>query len=342
MLAFAAGAALAAPAKLRTAEEVLRQIDRPAGNASQPTAAESDGAKLLSDIQRYRDESAAMAPADAATRWFALYDRAAKAAPAEQQMDFAAYDLATLQAVGVQSMLASFPPPGAWKAFRQEATQRAARAPSDREALGLRFLAELFDGDHAAANASLDAFERIFAELPAGERERARMQLALARAGITKAYGSAADIAAGFELQLRAGSQTYGYLEVPDLVGLVGEQRAATLLTQAIAGESILQIRNGDATRKLARRIALENIRLMREPQWQLADSVDSAALYEAIEKRFDPASANAEPRADEPTPQAQRDYQSSEATAWYFLASVVAGKQADAERALVKLSRGS
>jgi hypothetical protein len=89
------------------------------------------------------------------------------------------------------------------------------------------------------------------------------------------------------------------------------------------------------------RRLALENIGNMRVPQWQLADSVDSAALYEAIEKRFDPASANSA-HADESARQPDRDYRSSEATAWYFLASVIAGKQSDAERALVKLSRGS
>ncbi len=341
LLALATTSAPAAPAKLRTAEEVLRQIERPAGNAS-PAAAESGGAKLLSDIQRYRDESATLAPADAVTRWFALYDRAANAAPAEQQMDFAAYDLTTMQAVGVPSMLSSLPPPAAWRAFRQEATQLAARAPSDREALALRFLAELLAGDHAAANSSLDTLDKVFAGLPGEERESARMQLALARAGITKAYGSAEDIAAGFERQLRTGGEPYGFLEVPDLVGLVGEQRAGALLAQAIASESTLRIQSGDATRKLARRVALENIGSMRAPQWQLADSVDSATLYEAIEKRFDPASANAVPRADESVPQGQGDFRSSEATAWYFLASVIAGEQSDAERALVKLSRGS
>lgn len=341
LLAFAASSAPAAPTKLRTAEEVIRQIERPAGNASQSSATESDGAALLKEIQRYREESATLAPAEAATRWFALYERAAHAAPAEQQMDFAAYDLTTMQAVGVPSMLASLPPPSAWRAFRQEAAQRAARTPADREALGLRFLAELLAGDHAAAHASLDALDKLFADLPADERESARMELVRARAGITTAYGSATDIAAGFELQLRAGGELYGYIEAPDLVGLVGEQRATALLTQAIAGDSMIRIQSGDATRKLARRLALENIGNMRVAQWQLADSVDSAALYEAIEKRFDPASATPA-RTDESAPQPNRDYRSTEATAWYFLASVIAGKQSDAERALVRMSRGS
>jgi tetratricopeptide (TPR) repeat protein len=339
-LALAAASASAAPAKLHTAEEVLRQIERPAGEKSQASATESDGAKLLGDIQRYRNESAALAPNDAAARWFALYDRAADATPADAQMDFAAYDLAIMQAVGVPSMLASLPPPAAWREFRREAAQRAARAPSDREALALRFLAELLAGDRAAATVTLDTLDKIFGELPGDERGAARAKLALARAGVTKAYGSTAEIAAGFELEVRAGGNEYGYLEAPDLVGLVGEQRAAELLKQAISGASTLRIQSGDATRKLARRLALENIGNMRVPQWQLADSVDSAALYEAIERRFDPASANSA-RADESAQQPDRDYRSSEATAWYFLASVIAGKQSDAERALVKLSRG-
>jgi tetratricopeptide (TPR) repeat protein len=341
MIALTATAAGAVPPKLQPAKDVLQQIERPVADTSRPTSAVSDGAKLMSDIQRFRDESAQVASIAAAARWFALYDRARIAPPTEQQMDFAAYDLVTMRAVGVDSMLASLPPPTAWQVLRLEATQRSARAPSDREALGLRFLCELLAGDHVAASATLDALDKLFAQLPAEQRDAARAQVAQTRAAVIKAYGSAEDIAAGFGQQLLGGTQPFGFLEVPDLVGLVGEQRAASLLTQAMATDSMLNIQSGDATRTLARRIALEKVDRMRVAQWRLADSVDSARLYEAIEKRFDPVSATAVTGAgDNPSP--ERDFRSAEATAWYFLASVIAGKQADAERALVKLSRGS
>jgi hypothetical protein len=327
---------------LQTVEEVIGRIEKAEGSDSTAAAVESDGAKLTRDIQRYREESGSLAPDEAARRWFALYDRAAQAAPPEQQLDFAAYDLVTMRAVGVPSVLSALPPPGAWRAWQQEAARRAARGAPNREALSLRFLGELLAGNHVAALATLDSLDKLFAELPAEDREVSRQQLALARAGVTKAYGSAADIAAVFEIQLRTGGEPYGFLAVPDLVGLVGEQRATTLIAQAIAGESTMRIESGDATRKLAMRLALENIGNMRVPQWPLAEAVEGAQLYEAIEKRFDPASATAVRSADASTSQGQADFRSFEATAWYFIASVIAGKQNDAERALAKMSQGS
>ena len=337
-----AASAAAGPAKLRSADDILGLIDPPEAKASATSAAESDAATLLADIVRYRQESGSLAPVEAAKRWFALFDRAARATPPDQQNDFAAYDLVTMRAVGVRSVMAALPPPTAWQELRQEAVRRAARGTADREALSVRFIAELLARDHVAALETLDALDKLLADLPADAREISRQQLLFARTAVIKTYGSPADIAAAFETQLRAIGQPYGILEVPDLVGLVGEQRANSLLSQAIAGDTTMRIESGDATRKLARRLALENIATMRVPQWMLADSVDSAPLYEAIEKRFDPASADSAQSTESAQSQVQRDYRSSEATAWYFLASVIGGKQTDAERALVRMTQGS
>src|SRR5262245_31623820 len=92
-LALTITSAVAAPAKLRTADQCLGDIERSAVKSADATTGKSDGAKLLADIERYRDESGSIAPAEAVARWFALYDRAVLVAPAEQQMDFAAYDI---------------------------------------------------------------------------------------------------------------------------------------------------------------------------------------------------------------------------------------------------------
>ena len=165
-----AASAAAAPAKLRTADEVLGQINPPDVKVSTTSAAGSDAARLLADIQRYREESGSLAPAEAAKRWFALFDRAARAEPPDEQNDFAAYDLVTMRAVGVRSVMAALPPPAAWQELRQEAARRAARGAPDREALTVRFLGELLAGDHVAALATLDALDKSLADLPADRK----------------------------------------------------------------------------------------------------------------------------------------------------------------------------
>jgi tetratricopeptide (TPR) repeat protein len=340
VLAALAGPPHAAQKDLLGAQEVLGRIENAAGGADQ--VAMSPPAALLAAIRTYRKQSAGLPAVDAVSQWFALHDRALQIDANAAQTDIGAYDFATQQTVGVSSVFASLPPPGAWLAFREEATRRALRAPADRAALALQFLAELLTADRAAAARTLAKVEAAIAGASPDERDQTGIALALLRTRFIRTYGTPAELAAAFEQQLAAPGVPFGYLEIPDLVGLVGEAQAGELLIRAMRSGSTLRVTSGDATRALARRVALEHIGAMRVAQWGLADSVDSAALYEAIERRFDPAAAASEPGEEREFARRMDDYRKREASGWYFMAAVIEGRQADAERALATIAGDS
>ena len=345
LLAFVAAATLcaaatAAPVPLLSSQDVLKRIEHPAADGVAVPAATSGAHQLLTDIQEFRAAAPTLAPAAAADRWFELLDRAAKVGDISTSGDLGVYDLATLQIVGQNSVLASLPPPPVWPALRKLAAQRATQAGGDRETLGLRLLTEILAGDRAAAGITLDAFDKLFGNLPPDERSQARVAASQMRSRLVRTYGTPDEIASAFQGEIAsANASALSVVELPDLVSLIGEQRATALLLRALTGPATLQDANGDATRKLARKLALENIGQMRVAQWQLVDSVESGPLYEAIEKRFDPATAKAPAFDEDQATGGMANYLKGQASAWYFLGAVIDGKQHDAERALVMLS---
>jgi hypothetical protein len=115
---------------------------------------------------------------------------------------------------------------------------------------------------------------------------------------------------------------------------MVGEERATQLLGGVMTSRMQLQVEGGAATRALVQRLALANLEKMRVPQWRLVDTIDAAPLYEALDRRFPRSNEEGESSRD------FSDYARTQATAYYFLATVKSGRQSEAERALDDLSR--
>ncbi len=76
-------------------------------------------------------------------------------------------------------------------------------------------------------------------------------------------------------------------IQVPDLVTLVGEERAIELLKKTFLTRVQLYINNADATLRLAQDIAFEHMDTLVVPQWRLLHSIDQCELYEAMDKKF-------------------------------------------------------
>lgn len=76
-------------------------------------------------------------------------------------------------------------------------------------------------------------------------------------------------------------------IQVPDLVTLAGEEEATRLLTLALKTPVRLQINNADATKRLAQRLALENIKELAAAQWYLVHQIDQVPLYEGMDTKF-------------------------------------------------------
>jgi tetratricopeptide (TPR) repeat protein len=282
------------------------------GMASQEQGVASPATVLLADIRAYRKETATLEPQMAAGRWFDLYDRTVALDKDSVAEDFGVFDDSVLGPVSEQSMFASLPPPAAWPAFRTIATQR--------KVLPLRYLAEILNGDRAAATATL-------AEI---DSQETRGQVVAARALLAKLYGDAEERLAAFRMELQESSGA-GEIQVPDLVAMAGESRARELLAIAITSPHALRMDGGEATGALARRVALENIERMQVPQWALAESIDGSALFEAMTRRF-----AAKPRQ---AWESSYDWSKRSATTYYFLSMVREGRQEPAEATLLKLA---
>jgi tetratricopeptide (TPR) repeat protein len=318
-------------ADLLGAEEVLRRLEKRAEGVQ--VEKPSGAAGLLADIKRFRTELGFLDGARAAARWLELYDRAAALGPTKPDTDLRLFDPEISNFVGVQSVLASLPSPQAWPALREGARARASQTPADARMLALRLITELLTADRSVATATLAEIERAAEKLPPKESEALRGQIAYTRAEIARLYGSPEEVAMTFAASLNAGSlQAYGEVMVPDLVGLVGQARAAAILREALLKPVALRVPEGAQTRALARRIAQENIAALAVAQWGLIDSIEAADLYEALSKRFVGTAAKGSITGARPN---ERHGAKAEADVYYFLHLVVTGRHADAENAL-------
>ncbi|MES2933510.1 MAG: tetratricopeptide repeat protein [Pseudomonadota bacterium] len=328
---------------LQSVETVIARLEK---GALPTQLGSSESAQLLLDIVAFRTNAVTLSPDLAATGWLTLWDRTRKLGPVNPGADIAAFDADIGKAVGLRSVLAALPAPAAWPLLRQQAEARAAQTPDEAGALGLQMITRLLTGDSAAVTQSLSQFERIAAAGDPQTREYTLAGIDYTRAEVFKLYGSRDQIAESFRVQLNAQSrQAYGTLRVPDLVGLLGAEKAEVLLQEALRKPVVLHIAEGEDTRALTRKLALADMAGLRKPQWQLIDRLGTAALYEAMLNRFEPNAAEAKAveadDASDAEAEAAGNYPRKTADAYYFLDLVLAGRQKDAELAMIRATSG-
>lgn len=340
-VAIAFGLAVSADAhaaELQSVDAVLaRMAERDAAEARQ--ARESDSAvALMNDIAAFRSRSAQLKATDAAAQWLALWDRAVARRGSEEEFDEASVDPVTQEVVAPGSLLASLPDPQAWPAIRAQSVARAAKAPNDARALGLRLLAEVLARDADAARKTLTAFERMASTEGSDDEDPRLSAVRDVRELVDEIYGSREHMAEAFRASVRLHEQHRIPYEVnaPDLVGLVGEAKAEAMLLEALAKPVKLRVWQGEATKSLARKLALREVANLRKPQWALVDDIGTAPLYEALQARF---GSGGSPDDEMPGLKIPGLSGRSLADLYYMLDMIVAGRQAEAEAVLLRLS---
>ena len=326
-------------ADLASTNVVLERIGK--GLAPTPTGL-SEPAKLLNDINAFRSRSASLAVDRAAADWLILWDRAQSLDSESLAADYAAFDVETGTPVGLRSVIAALPAPPVWPTIRQQVVARSQLKPDDVPTLGVRFILELLTGDKTAFLGTLTHFDRAITLTSPGERELKRTALNNTRAMVYKLYGSRVQIADSFMSSVDAQAKL-GYdlpVDVPDLVGLVGEAKATALLNQALQKPVSLRVMEGEATRALARKLALKKIAVLRKPQWGLIDSIGATKLYEALRDRFDAVAKKSTHSAPDEAG-SDFDFVRQQADTYYFLDLVIAGRHEEASRAMVRAAGG-
>src|SRR5690606_6481578 len=125
------------------AAEVLRQVGEKA-EAATPEA-DAPGATLRADLEAFTEESADLAPDEAATRWLALVDAWMAAGEGEGGDPYMPYGFAPQAAEGgkptVNELIEAIPGPEAWPALVAAVEARpAGEGDAARRERGLRML----------------------------------------------------------------------------------------------------------------------------------------------------------------------------------------------------------
>ena len=274
--------------------------------------------KLKHDLNAFGQSVARMARDQAANEWLELVDRFASLHVAADEVTWSTASATDPDnnAITFQQVIAALPPPPAWKPL---ATALEARKPDKKHeplTMVLKVMAHWLEGNVAAARDDVTALQKQ-AGTRGGLQPYAMGQL---ESGLIENSDNGDEILTFLNqrLQTDANVEYSPLLKLPDLVTLVGEQKASDLLRNALRTEKgEIFVDRGEATKKLARKIALEMASELKGAQWALADSLDSTALYEAMVKRF---------------PSSDRDrYQRATAESYYLLGLIAAHRTADA-----------
>lgn len=343
-LGLAASAGAQAAAELKPVDAVLARI---AASEPKPAARADTAPAVLKAIVAFRTHSSELTPPEAAVQWLNLWDRTVALDDNDNEYDESAIDPLTRHDVGPASLLAALPSPEAWPMIRQHSVQRAAKRPDDAKALVLRLIAEILVRDSQAALQTLEVIEGREGKGDAGDSAGWSRVIEEAREEFLKVFGTREQIVAAFRASLAHGNKSGGGLglEIPDLVGLVGEARAEEILVEALKSPVDLTLGSGEATKAMARRLALREIDHLQRPQWALVDSVGTAALYEAMQARFDSSGrretsvpANDAEQLEQLMRATPQEFWRKHADPYYFIDLVIAGRRADADRMLLRL----
>lgn len=259
---FHLGAAEAEP--LKGAAAVLAAMAVPA-----PAAAPDPGARPT----KAELDSFAALPARDAAGWLAL---AARWRGERMGMD----------AARGQELIAALPDPAAWPAvidgLRAMADAAGDGDRAKRRAAGWRLLAALLAGDRPGQAAALAA-------VPVDEADEWTMREG--RDALLDQEDDPEVLVRAVEERLAAVAKAEAndrpQVTLPDLVSLIGEERAAVLVRTALRLPfEDLEV-HGTRTRALAARLALELVAELKSPPWGLCRGPAALTLFPALETRF-------------------------------------------------------
>lgn len=200
---------------------------------------------------------------------------------------------------GFDLLITVLPPPSTWPLLAE--TIHARPIGEGQKALRehcLRLLTTLLLADEEAQHRELEAIDQFVAEFTdTWQQKSIAQQLQSLSDALARLSDNPLLEVESFERRLDyverisnpddLGILSMTGLATPDLVTLVGEVKAESLLRRAIVLPVLLEVTDGEETQRLARRLALELIGKLRKPQWKLCFSMEASDLYEALDMQF-------------------------------------------------------
>ena len=250
------------------------------------------------DLRAYHGNIPALSPEEAAKQWLALFDRALRLPG--PLTDLVGGGDATAHLTDLFRVL---PPPAVWDALDAQVARRpeAAKGSSDFSTPVLRIVTGTLRDDPDEVRQALEAFARQVEAEDNPERDQHRETVQQLRqvfheatidtAGKLKELeaklallesAAPASATAAAQQNLRTTS-----LELPNLVALVGEARAETLLRRVFAQPFVTVNIVDEPTQELARKVLLAMGEKIQCAPWFLVAGPEAVPLYELLDRRF-------------------------------------------------------
>ncbi len=309
--------------------------------STQTSVAEPSLVQLAAAIDAYGKNSASLAPKDAARQWVDLVVRCGKVSNEDQSSLTAAERARVSKDLNAgdpfTAIIQRLPGPAAWPAIGAIIDAMPVSSSAHDAILRdtLQLITHTLNADPAGQRKAIAALLAI--QDPDLASQLQDVDLPSLDNVLDEAAGAPSSVAAAFQAKIDtekkivaastgAGSQfatqfamAYYTFNVPDLVTLLGGERQATpLITEAI----LLPVGNlnitGQQTTRLAAKLALEQAANLKVAHWELACSLGSAALYEALLQRFPPTAS-------------PNDYYFKRATVYHFFDLITSGQTAKA-----------
>ena len=332
----------AAPAtNYQGADAILRQA---AEGSNQPKSKEekpSPAAQLRSDLKAFKQQSASLAPTEAAKQWLALADRLLQL---EETPANYGQQGGMSHPIQPEELVEALPPPSSWPELGKAIEARpAGEGAQSLQKLGLRLLAHTLLSDTTKRREDIAALEALAAKAKTRQAYFYNSLFEELSSSLMATMDNPDAVLQALDRKLAAQQSGEGYryqssLQVPDLVPLVGPEKAEAFLRRALVKSTAqISIDAGTATDKLAQKLALELVKELKTPQWSLVNSLESVDLYEAMDKRFakpetnePPAAASDMPSMPLPT-EASGDYEKKSAQIYYLLGLIAHERTTDA-----------
>lgn len=266
------------------ASNVLHQVQERNANPAQKTKKDAS-AQLRDDLKSFRESVTNLTPDVAAQRWLDLVDRAVKV----QQQQAQNYNPSAIQ-IRSDDLLGALPPPTAWNALAKAIAARPpAKSGAEIREGGLHLLVAILTGDVAGRNKEIADLQ--------DKAKTADQQSSYFYSSVLQQLGQATlsmsddpdNILKSLGYQLAYGNnQGIQQVQVPNLVSLIGAEKAEVFLRKALVAPNVtLQFNQPNDTSRLAQKLALELMPQLKTPQWGLVNSLNAVDLYEALDKRF-------------------------------------------------------
>jgi len=299
------------------------------------TATQDHEAILRQHAEELAKLAATLPPTEAAQRWIQLLEETLTSASESNR--FSGGDLES--APKWSRLMAALPPPAAWEALDQAAKEYGTKAKNAGAAKSLRLLTLALRGDLASLPKAIEAMEKGVPQEQRGFFDYALNEI---KTWISQGTANPKAVAEAFTEHLDgiARREFAGDLPMPDLVTLVGAEKAAPLIRRALLSPQVrISVPVGDATRALAVKIAKESVDELKSPPWALIAGIkpDDLALYVALDRKFPKNRPKEDPRFSGFSEYA--DSNRAAATRYYLFGLIAAGRTEEAVKIASELA---